>query len=279
MKTMQRWKWCTTALCAGLLTLSMGCSTLRSRDEMNQGVQAYKNMHYAEAVNHFKQAVELDPNSANARSYLAMSYMVQWVPGSEAPDNVKNLQAARKTFQDVLDKDPKNSLALASMASMAYNEATAGSPDQKKAALQEAMKWNRRAIEVDPKDAEAYYFLGVIDWSQAFPAIMTARVGIHMAADQPGPIKDEKLRAELKEEWGPVIEDGLADLRKCLAIDPENEDAMTYVNLLLRRKADLEDTPEAAKADIAQAEDWSNKSLEMRRIKATRPKKKTEDGA
>lgn len=279
MKKMQRWKWCTAALCAGLLTLSMGCSTLRSRDEMNHGVQAYKNMHYAEAVNHFKQAVELDPNSANARSYLAMSYMVQWVPGSEAPDNVKNLQAARGTFQEVLDKDPKNSLALASMASMAYNEATAGTPDQKKAALQEAMKWNRRAIEVDPKDAEAYYFLGVIDWSQAYPAIITARAGIKMPLDQPGPIKDAKVRAELKDKWEPVIDDGLADLKKCLAIDNENEDAMTYVNLLLRRKADLDDTPEEAKADLAQAEDWSNKSLETRRIKATRPKKKTEEGA
>jgi tetratricopeptide (TPR) repeat protein len=246
---------------------------------MNHGVQAYKNMHYAEAVNHFKQAVELDPNSANARSYLAMSYMVQWVPGSEAPDNVKNLQAARGTFQEVLDKDPKNSLALASMASMAYNEATAGTPDQKKAALQEAMKWNRRAIEVDPKDAEAYYFLGVIDWSQAYPAIITARAGIKMPLDQPGPIKDAKVRAELKDKWEPVIDDGLADLKKCLAIDNENEDAMTYVNLLLRRKADLDDTPEEAKADLAQAEDWSNKSLETRRIKATRPKKKTEEGA
>jgi tetratricopeptide (TPR) repeat protein len=279
MKTMQILKWCTVAPVAILLALSMGCSTLRSHDEMNKGVQAYKNMKYAEAVNHFKEAVDLDPNSANARSYLAMSYMVQWVPGSDAPDNVKNLQAARKTFQDVLDKDPKNSLALASMASMAYNEATAGTPDQKKAALEEAMKWNRRSIEVDPKDAEAYYFLGVIGWSQAYPPIITARVGLHMPSDAPGPIKDAKVRAELKDKWGVVIDDGIADLKKALAIDPENEDAMTYVNLLLRRKADLEDTPEVAKADLAQAEDWSNKSLETRKIKATRPKKKTDEGA
>lgn len=279
MKTMQRWKWSAVALCACLVALSTGCATLRSRDEMNKGVQAYKNMKYAEAVNHFKEAVDLDPNSPNARSYLAMSYMVQWVPGSEAPDNIKNLQAARKTFQEVLDKDPKNSLALASMASMAYNEATAGTPDQKQAALADAMKWNRRAIEVDPKDSEAYYFLGVIDWSQAYPAIMTARIDLHMPAAQPGPIKDAKVREQLKEKWGPVIEDGLADLKKCLSIDPENEDAMTYVNLLLRRKADLEDSPEAAQADLAQAEDWSNKSLEMRKMKATRPKKKTDEGA
>ncbi|MGC2656698.1 MAG: tetratricopeptide repeat protein [Bryobacteraceae bacterium] len=276
---MQRSKWCTTALCAMLFALGTGCSTLRSHDDMNKGVQAYKNMKYAEAINYFKEAVELDPNSANARSYLAMSYMVLWVPGSDAPDNLKELQAARKTFQDVLDRDPKNSLALASMASMAYNEASAGTPDQKKAALAEAMKWNQRRIEVNPKDAEAYYFLGVIAWSQAYPAIMTARADIHMPAADPGPIKDAKVRADLKEKWGSIIDDGIADLKKALDIDPENEDAMSYVNLLLRRKADLEDTPEAAKADLAQAEDWSNKSLETRKIKATRPKKKTEDGA
>jgi hypothetical protein len=47
------------------------------------------------------------------------------------------------------------------------------------------------------------------------------------------------------------------------------------MNLLLRKKADLEDTPDAAKADIAQAEDWSNKSLDMKKIKASRPQKAT----
>jgi hypothetical protein len=48
------------------------------------------------------------------------------------------------------------------------------------------------------------------------------------------------------------------------------------VNLLLRKKADLEDTTDAAKADIAQAEDWSNKSLDMKKIKALRPAKTTQ---
>ncbi|MBV9155355.1 MAG: hypothetical protein JO097_03780, partial [Acidobacteriaceae bacterium] len=76
-----------------------------------------------------------------------------------------------------------------------------------------------------------------------------------------------------------IIDDGIADLKKCLSIDKENEDAMSYMNLLLRKKADLEDSPDAAKADIAQAEDWSNKSVDMKRIKATRPAaKKTEAG-
>ena len=78
------------------------------------------------------------------------------------------------------------------------------------------------------------------------------------------------------QKYGKSIDDGIDNLKKCLAIDKENEDAMSYMNLLLRKKADLEDSPEAAKADIAQAEEWSNRSLETKRMKATRPAKKTE---
>jgi tetratricopeptide (TPR) repeat protein len=269
---MQKSNWVVLALCAGL-TLMAGCSKLKSRDQMNQGVQAYKNNHYAEAVNHFKQAVALDPSNENAKLYLATSYYVQWVPGADAPDNLKNYNMAKETFNDVLSKDPTNSLALATMAAMAYNSASSGTPEQKQAALDEAKKWNLRRIEVDPKESEAFYYLGVIDWSQAFTPIQSARVEQKMKADDPGPIKDEKLRAELRDKYEKAIDDGIDNLKKCLDIDKENEDAMSYMNLLLRKKADLEDTPDAAKADIAQAEDWSNKSIDMKKIKAARPQK------
>ena len=97
--------------------------------------------------------------------------MIQWVPGADSPDNKKNYDMARQEFDKVLKKDPTNRLALASMANMAYNSATTGTPEQKAAALEEARKWNERRIEVDPKDAEAYYYLGVINWAQAFTPI------------------------------------------------------------------------------------------------------------
>lgn len=273
---MQKSKLVNLAVCAGLVVLSTGCAKLKSRDEMNRGVQAYRNNHYVDAVNHFKQAVQYDPTNQNAELYLATSYMIQWVPGADSADNKKNYDMAKQTFNEVLRKDPSNSLALASLASMAYNSASTGTPEQKAAALDEAKQWNEKRIEVDPKDAEAYYYLGVIDWAKAFTPIQTARVEHGMKADEPGPIKDPKVREELKEKYGKLVDEGIDDLKKCLSIDKENEDAMSYVNLLLRKKADLEDTPDAAKADIAQAEDWSNRSLDMKRIKATRPAKKTE---
>lgn len=274
---MQKYKSLAVLLCAGVMVLCTGCAKLKARDEMNKGVQAYKNNHYADAVRHFKEAVTLDPSDKNAQLYLATSYMIQWVPGADAPDNVKNYQMAQQEFQNVLKAEPNNSLALASMASMAYNSASSGTPEQKNAALEDAKRWNERRIEVNPKDAEAYYYLGVIDWSQAFTPLQSARVEERMNANDPGPLKDPKVRAQMKDKYEKIVDDGIADLKKCLAIDKENEDAMSYMNLLLRKKADLEDSPDASKADIAQAEDWSNKSIDMKRIKATRPAtKKTE---
>jgi tetratricopeptide (TPR) repeat protein len=226
VKTLFTLRWLWVGLLAGLLLIGTGCAKLKSRDEMNKGVQAYRANHYSEAVNHFKKAVEYDPNNQNARLYLATSYMIQWIPGAESPDNKKNYEMARKTFEEVLKKDPKNSLALASMASMAYNAASAGNPDQKLAALEEAKKWNERRIEVNSNDAEAYYYLGVIDWAEAFPPLQTARVQERMSPSDPGPIKDPKLRAQLKAKYEKLIDEGIQNLKKCLSIDKENEYAM-----------------------------------------------------
>lgn len=272
---MQKSKWMMLALCAGLMFLTTGCAKLQSRDEMNKGVQAYRNNKYPDAVNHFKQAVRLDPTNQNAQLYLATSYMIQWVPGADSPDNKKNYDAAQTEFEKVLKTDPKNGLALASMASMAYNSAAAGTEEKKVAALEEARKWNQRRIETDSKDPEPYYYLGVINYDEAYQPIVSARVAARMAATDPGPIKDPKVRAQLKDKYEKLIDDGIQDLKDCLVRDKENEDAMSYVNLLYRRKADLEDTPEQAKADIAQAEDWFNKAMDTKRIKATRAPKKT----
>ncbi|HEX4168637.1 MAG TPA: tetratricopeptide repeat protein [Bryobacteraceae bacterium] len=253
---------------------------------MNQGVLAFRNNHYPDAVRHFKEAVRLDPSNENAQAYLATSYFIQWVPGADSPDNKKNYEAAKQEFDKILKKNPTNTQALASMANMAYNSATAAtaSPEQRKAAFTEARKWNQRRIEVNPKDGEAYYYLGVINYYDALPELQAARIQESHATrpqdklspNDPGPLKDKKVKADLAEKYSKSIDDGLDNLKKALAIDKENEDAMEYVNLLLREKALLADSPDEAKSLTAQADDWMQKGLNMKRIKASRPQKSTE---
>jgi hypothetical protein len=72
------------AVLAGLAVVAMfgtGCNYLKSRDHLNKGVQAFKSAKYTQAVDHFKEAVQLDPNNPNARLYLATAYMSQYIPG------------------------------------------------------------------------------------------------------------------------------------------------------------------------------------------------------
>lgn len=273
MPIMRKSHFLALGLSSGLLFLS-GCAHLESNDEMNKGVIAFKNNKYPDAVRHFQEAVRLDPTNTNAQAYLATSYFIQWVPGADSPDNKKNYDMAQTEFKKILQKDPSNEQALASMASMAYNSATSAPPDKRKTAFEEARKWNERRIEVNPRDGEAYYYLGVIDYYDALGDIQTARVTEKLTSpNDPGPLPDKKAKEELKDKYGKAIDSGLEQLKKALAIDRENEDAMSYTNLLLREKAALADTPEEAKALWKEADDWLERSLNMKRIKAARPQK------
>jgi len=245
---------------AALTLFASGCQKLKARDELNKGVQAFKNAQYPQAVERFKTAVELDPSFSTARLYLATAYMQQYIPGADSPDNMQMADAAKDQFEHVLSAEPKNELAIASIANLYFQE--------KK--FDEAEKWYQKQVEVDPKSKEAYYTLGVIAWTKAFQPRMDARAKLGMKPEDPGPIKDKKVRAELAAKNGPVIDEGIKDLDKALQLDPEYDDAMAYENLLYREKADLEDSPEAYKKDTEIADNWVQKSLDTRKIKAER---------
>ena len=71
-----------------------------------------------------------------------------------------------------------------------------------------------------------------------------------------------------------MIDGGLQALDKALQIDPEYDDAMAYENLLIRERADLADTKEEYEKQIKIADDWVQKALATKKIKA---EKKSQD--
>src|SRR5580704_5364135 len=128
----------------------------------------------------------------------------------------------------------------------------------------------QKVLDQNPKSKEAYYTLGVIAWTKTFAPRMEVRAKLSMKPEDPGPIKDKKAREELAAKNLPIAEEGIKDLQAALQIDHEDDDAMAYMNLLLREKADLEDSPAAYKKDTEEADNWVQKSLETRKIKAER---------
>jgi len=245
---------------AALAFLATGCNKLKARDNLNKGSQAFRSAQYAQAVERFEEAVRLDPNWPPPRLYLAMAYYMQYIPGAESPENQQMADRALDQFKKVLEMDPKNDTATKSIASLFFYE--------KK--WEQAEEWNKKVLELNPKDKEAYYTLGVIVWTKWFPADGGARAKLGMTPEAPGPIKDKKVKEELKAQYLPMINTGIENLQKALTIDPEYDDAMAYINLLIRERADLDDDAEQYKKDINTAEGWVHKAMETKKIKAAR---------
>jgi len=251
--------------------VSTGCEKLKARDNLNRGVQAFKSAKYNTAVEHFKEAVRLDPEFPTARLYLATAYMSQYIPGADSEENMQNARAAEQEFHRVLEKDPNNALAIESLASLHYNQAQGGQTlDEKVKKLDEAAKWYTRLAEVDPNNKTAFYSLGVITWAKWYPKLMEARNKLGMKPEDPGPIKDKKVRDELRAQWLTTVNQGIQHLERALQIDPEYDEAMAYMNLLIRERADLSETPDAYKKDIEVADNWVQKALDTKKIKAER---------
>jgi len=260
----------TAACLVTLLCGATGCNQLKSRDQLNKGVQAFKNQKYEEAVDHFQTAINLDPKSEDAKLYLATAYANQVVPNLDTPDNLALANKALDAFQVVLAKDPNDLTALKQVASISRNI--------KK--MDQAKEYERKVIAVDPNDAEAYYTIGVVDWMQAYKSAVAILAADGLTDDGLGNAKKSKGACQklVEANTAPVAE-GMEALEKAVSINPNYEEAMTYLNLMERRKADLECGNDAArKADISAADDWTQKSMGARKANELAKEKKAGGG-
>jgi tetratricopeptide (TPR) repeat protein len=238
---------------------SAGCTKLQARDHLNKGVQSYKNARYEEAIEHFKTAVSLDPSLLNARIYLATAYAQQYVPGAETPDNMRYASQAIDEYKKVLTVDPSN---VNSIKGIAYLYLQQKQFDQ-------AKQYYNMAVQKDPNDPESYYSVAFIDWTQAYKFRQEERNKIGMKATDP--LKDKKVCQAVKDHNAPVVEEGISLLNKALQLRQDYDDAMAYLNLMYRERADYEcDNPESRTADLKTADGWVDKTIATKKEKANK---------
>jgi tetratricopeptide (TPR) repeat protein len=246
-----------------LLLATTGCTKLRARDQLNKGVQAYKANKFEQAITHFQNSIQLDPSLNVAKLYLATACAAQYVPGGDSAENVRNAECALDNFKKVLETDPKNVLSLKGIASLYLN--------MKK--FEEAKEWNRKAIEVDPSDQDNYYSVAVIDWTQSYVPRTEARLKAGLTDPATPLAKDKKLCEELRTANMDKVEEGIQMLNKSLDIKKDYDDAMAYMNLLYRERADYQCTdPAAREADLKSADEWVEKAKTTRQAKADKAK-------
>jgi tetratricopeptide (TPR) repeat protein len=176
----------------------------------------------------------------NARLYLGTAYAAQYIPGVP---NEANQELGRKSieeFRGALEIDPESLSAIDGIGSIVFQ--MAGTPYDP-AKFEESKSFHQKHIQIRPNDPEPYYWVGVIDWTLSFRANNELRaryneghINRQIKNTEPFP---PDVREEYAREYGPMIEEGIKCVRLAITLRSEYDDAMAYLNLLYRRKADV----------------------------------------
>jgi tetratricopeptide (TPR) repeat protein len=203
--------------------------------EVNQGLTAYRDARYQEAADHFRKAIAADPGLTKAHLYLATTYTQDFIPGDGTPENIRVFGLATEQYNMVLAQNPKQIEAIKGLAGLYLQ--------MKK--FDDAKLYYYKVLGLDPNDAGSYYAVGVIDWSQTFQPRMEERAKLGLKPDQP--LKNREV---------------------CERLRPDYDDAMAYMNLMYRERADLEcDDPAARAKDEKTADDWVDKTLAVKKVR------------
>ena len=233
--------------------------------ELQLGIAAYRDNHYGEAIQHFRRASELDPSQSPAHLYLATTYMRQYIPGVPAPDNQRIAGQAIEQYQLVLNSTPPPGARIDSLKGIADLFLNLKN-------FEESRKYYQMASDLDPQDAENYFSLGVLVWTQCYQSRMQARAKIPIRAEEQLNAADpqqKRVCEELRAGNASPIEDGIRNFERAVELRPDYDDALAYLNLMYRERADLDcDDPAGRRRDLETADQWVDKTLAVKKAKA-----------
>jgi len=253
---------------AGTLVLSVVVLFARQQSaendpDLNAGIKAYKEARYEDAKQHFARAVAHDPANVKAHMYLGTAYAQEYIPGADSPENNMLGQRAIEQYKIVLELDAANANAVKGMAYLFTQ--------MKK--FDDAEEQYRKAIEIDPKDPENYYSIGVLDWTRTYQPRMELKAKLNLKPDKPLIRYAEcwSVRDANKER----VESGIQMLNKAIELRREYDDAMAYMNLMYRERADIQCGDAKANAeDLKTADKWVDVTLAVKKVAEEQTKKK-----
>lgn len=238
---------CVILVLAVLVSFS-GCKfadQLKARDTLNKGVADYTSKRYDEAVAKFQEAIELDPELKDAYLYLATAYRAEFVPFAQSPENLQKGQQAIDTFQKVLEMEPTNTNAIISIAGIHRDRSE---PD-------EAKEWFRKLMDNPDTKADALYNIASINYNLVDDA--TGKDGENI----------ENLTEEELAETESLVNEAIESLKEALDLKPDHTDAMEYLNLFYREKAELAKDEEERDLWETEADKLALQAVEIARQK------------
>jgi tetratricopeptide (TPR) repeat protein len=243
--------------CFGIAGVAQDEAKASASNEVDEGVQAFRQAHYEDAIAHFKQAVAFDPDLVVARMYLAATYLQEFQPGVDTPENVVLATNALEQYSEILSSNPSD---VGSLKGLAYLKLQLNN-------FEEAKQAYARAIALDPADTELLYAAAVANWSNANGGITAEKAKLD-AETEYSLISSEGC-SDVRTRFLPDIDSSIAMLNKAISLRKDYVDAMTYMNLLYRLRAELEcGSKKNFKADVKQSNEWAERAAAAKKRQA-----------
>jgi tetratricopeptide (TPR) repeat protein len=252
-----------------LLSLTAGgCNKFKSKQLIREGNAFFKEQMYDEALKRYNQAQALDPEEVRLDKFVAMGYMALYNPGSTHPKDLEALKKSIEHFKKYLQAVPGDDkaakfLVTTYMNSQKYDEAiayfkqwfTTHPTDEpavqtiamlyaKKGDFDQSMTWQKKRAELQPKNADIYYTMGVTCWQKSYDSVPEAL----------DPVKRKE-----------IIDFGMAQLIKADELRTDYYEAQLYINLMYREYAKMESDPAKVAELKAKADEWQKKALDARK--------------
>lgn len=272
--------WTRTAAVLLLLLAAVGCDKFKSRGLIRQGNDYFKAGKYDTALAAYNQALQLDPGETKLYKNIGLAYMGLYQPGSRHPKDLEYAQKAIDNLKRYITAHPEDKRATEFLVTMYNNSGR----------MDEALAFYQDFVGKNPGDSKALETMANLYFQKAdFPH------GVEMmekAMKISGPKKEsyELIAAQAwdkahnfpeltPEQRQTVINQGIEAANKSLALDPNYIEGLTYINLLYREQAKIETEPAKAKEDMAKADDYRGKALELIKAKQAAAEKARGAGA
>lgn len=242
------------------ITYQMGAQESTNSALLEKSRQALTKRDYTQALELLKQ---VDPASPERAFMLAVAngMACQHDPSVEA-----QCAMAKQFFTEVLSHDPHNGLALSWLGALSFEMRG----PERFAGLDEARGYFTTLLAAHPDvpawRAESEYWLGVTAWMASYYRSQDAREEYNRTAQKPLQWSDPlpgAMRIELARQCGDMVNKGIEILQK--RVDQQGKDtySLAYLNLLLRRRAELQENGEMRAKDLRMADQLVSRIKEL----------------
>jgi tetratricopeptide (TPR) repeat protein len=244
-----RWLSLAAAMISFLRVPLIRAQKLRVTTELTQGIAAFDRAKYGEAILYLERAVTLDPVSVTGHFYLAEAYDKAY---SEAcvwncVANERRHERAIEEFKRALELEPSLIEAIKAIAWRSERP-------------EDADRYYRKVLEIDPNDFETLYNLAVLDWRQSSELRQRQRASLRLGSRTP--LIHSSSCHEIRAQNLARIEDGITLLERAEAV-AESHNAEGYMGLLYRERADIQCGDQASyEKDLMTAAVWARRACD-----------------